>query len=122
MPILQKNQAIHKNGHRTKKRPIENKAKKCMRVLTTLQYITIETATITAAKVMVKYSPETKRENTIRHMMYTLYQKAVLCRAVGPTDDDAQLVKEQLNIRTPPYATNISACFIVHSLHYMFRL
>jgi hypothetical protein len=27
----------------------------------------------------------------------------------------------QLNIRTPPYATNVSACFIVHSLHYMFR-
>jgi hypothetical protein len=27
----------------------------------------------------------------------------------------------QLNIRTPPYATNVNACFIVHSLHYMFR-
>jgi hypothetical protein len=25
----------------------------------------------------------------------------------------------QLNIRTPPYATNVSACFIVHSLHCM---
>jgi hypothetical protein len=23
----------------------------------------------------------------------------------------------QLNIKTPPYATNISECFIVHSLH-----
>jgi hypothetical protein len=26
----------------------------------------------------------------------------------------------QLNIRSSPYATNVSAYFIVHSLHYMF--
>jgi hypothetical protein len=27
----------------------------------------------------------------------------------------------QLNIRTSPYVTNVSACFNVHSPHYMFR-
>jgi hypothetical protein len=32
-----------------------------------------------------------------------------------------QRAAHRLNIRTPPYATNVSACFIVHSLHYMFR-
>jgi hypothetical protein len=31
------------------------------------------------------------------------------------------IINFQLNIRTPPYTTNISTCFIVHSLHYMFR-
>jgi hypothetical protein len=32
-----------------------------------------------------------------------------------------EIIGDHLNIRTPPYTKNVSACFIVHSLHYMFR-
>jgi hypothetical protein len=35
-------------------------------------------------------------------------------------NDFSQLLNVH-DIRTPPYATNVNACFIVHSLHYMFR-
>jgi hypothetical protein len=63
-----------------------------MQDLTTLRYVTIETATVTTAdlKVMVSYSPETKRENTITNLMpYNLYGSTVQGHA-----DDASFVKE----------------------------
>lgn len=58
------------------KRNTNNVENRVMQYLTTLWYVTMETATTTTAelKVTVLYSPETKRENTITNLMsYNLY-------------------------------------------------
>jgi hypothetical protein len=56
-------------------------------------------------------------------MPHSKHHPGILLEAVSKTKKNVSGQPEYwwIKYQNTPYTTNISACFIVHSLHYMFR-